>query len=68
MRTCESCYGDGLERLSPELVAKVSLDIREYGYPKLKSVEHTGEGGGPIRIAEVIRERRLKRHADTANS
>lgn len=44
-RTCQSCYGSKLEQLSPELIAKVALEIREYGYPKRKAIEVSNPDG-----------------------
>lgn len=48
IRTCESCWESGLEVLSPELIAKVALDTREYAYPKLQRMEHVGDPDKPI--------------------
>lgn len=47
-RTCLSCYGSKYEKISPELMSKVALEVREYGYPKRKAIEVTGEDGGPV--------------------
>lgn len=52
-RTCLSCYGSKYEKISPELMAKVALEVREYGFPKRKAIEVTGEDGGPIQAVTV---------------
>ena len=54
-RTCLSCYGSKFEQLSPELIARTALSIREEAYPKLKAVEHTGAEGGPLQAAITVR-------------
>lgn len=47
-RTCESCYGSGKERLSPELRQKADAELLKYCEPQLKAIEVTGSGGGPV--------------------
>jgi hypothetical protein len=47
-RICESCYGDKLERLSPETILKAASELGQYESPKKKAIEVTGEDGGPI--------------------
>lgn len=54
-RTCESCYGSGKERLSPELRAKMYAELAQYVAPKRKAVEMTGASGGPMQARiEVV--------------
>lgn len=50
LRICQSCWGSGKEKITPELRAKVALETLEYGHPRLKSIEHTGVDGGPIQL------------------
>lgn len=47
-RVCESCYGDKLERLSPETILKAAAELAQYESPKKKAIEVTGEDGGPV--------------------
>lgn len=47
-RTCESCYGSGKERISPELKQKAADSLGKYCQPQLKQIEVQGGGGGPI--------------------
>lgn len=54
-RLCESCYGSGYEKLSPELRARVALELLQYQAPKLKAVEHSGEAqSGPKTEITVV--------------
>ena len=53
-RTCESCYGSALEKISPELKGKMNAELAGYIYPKLRSIEHSGEDGGPL-MPPIIR-------------
>lgn len=50
VRRCQSCWGSGKEKVSPELRARIALDALEYGNPKLRAIEHTGVDGGPIQL------------------
>lgn len=54
-RPCASCNETGYEQLSPDIILKASLAVREEAYPKLKAVEHTGPGGGPLQAAITVR-------------
>jgi hypothetical protein len=38
------------ETKGPEVAWKCLADVIEYHIPKLARTEHTGEGGGPVRI------------------
>ena len=44
-RTCQSCYGSGLERLSPAERLRAALELIEYGYAKKKAIEVTNPDG-----------------------
>lgn len=44
-RTCQSCYGSGLERLSPGERLRAALELIEYGYAKKKAVDITNSDG-----------------------
>jgi DnaJ-class molecular chaperone len=46
-RRCESCYGEGLEKLSPELIGKVAMFLRREVVPDLKAIEHSGSDTKP---------------------
>ncbi len=45
IRTCQSCWGSGLERLSPSERLRAALDLIEYGYAKKKAVEISNPDG-----------------------
>jgi hypothetical protein len=49
-RVCESCFGDGKDRVPLELQGKMAAELAQYQSPKLKAIEHSGPGGGPIEI------------------
>jgi DnaJ-class molecular chaperone len=42
-RTCESCYGSGKEKISPELKGRMYEQLAKYKHPQLKAIEHSGE-------------------------
>jgi hypothetical protein len=42
-RTCESCYGSKLEKISPELKGKMYSELAKYVHPQLRAIEHSGE-------------------------
>jgi len=44
-RTCQSCWGSGLERLSPSERLRAALDLIEYGYAKKKAIDVTNSDG-----------------------
>lgn len=45
IRTCQSCYGSGLERLSPETRLRAALDAINYGHAKKQATEITNPDG-----------------------
>jgi hypothetical protein len=47
-RTCESCYGSGMEIITPELSGKMYAELANYIYPKRKAVEHSGPDGASL--------------------
>jgi hypothetical protein len=49
-RTCQSCYGSGKEKISPELRLRALAELAEYKYAKRKAVDVqlTGQDGGPL--------------------
>jgi phage/plasmid primase-like uncharacterized protein len=53
-RQCESCYGSGLERISPQTRVKAYAELAEYMHPKRKSVEVTGTDGGPLKTSLLV--------------
>lgn len=53
-RTCESCYGSLLEKVSPETRAKMYAELGQYVAPKRKAIELTGGAGGPVVTAVQI--------------
>ncbi len=61
IRRCQSCWGSGKETISPELRVNTSLQLLNYGYPKLQAIEHTGDAGGAVSIVAQIIEARVRR-------
>jgi len=53
-RVCESCYGSGFEKCSPELRLKSAAELAHYIEPVLKAIEHTGADGGAIQHKHEI--------------
>ena len=41
-RTCESCYGSLLEKVTPDLRGKMYAELAKYRHPQLKAVELSG--------------------------
>ncbi len=54
-RTCQSCWGSKLEKISPELKHAAYKELAKYTYPQLKQIEHSGTDGGPIKSEHTIR-------------
>lgn len=55
-RTCESCYGSGKEKISPELKAQMLTQLAPYAYSKkAQSVEVSGPEGEPIKAAILVK-------------
>lgn len=53
-RTCQSCWGSKLEKISPELKHAAYKELAKYTYPQLKQIEHSGPGGEEIPVRHVI--------------
>jgi hypothetical protein len=54
-RTCQSCWGSGMERIEPKESAKAAATLLEYCHPKLKSIEHSGnDEKPPIGVRVVV--------------
>jgi len=58
-RPCASCK-DGFEQLSPEVIAKVAMAVREEAYPKLKSIEHKGTVNVDLMAQKIIAARKAR--------
>lgn len=58
-RTCESCYGTNLEKVSPETRAKMYAELAQYVAPKRKAIELSGQVSKGV--AESILESRNRR-------
>jgi len=54
-------YGSGANRVKPDPAKALDLvaKLAEYAAPKLNRVEHTGEGGGPVRVMATPVDERL---------
>lgn len=48
LRTCQSCYGTGMEAISPELRGKMEAELGAYVQAKLKHVEHANDKDNPL--------------------
>ncbi len=52
-------FQDWLNRIAekdPKAAFQCVLDVSEYYIPKLQRTELTGEGGGPVKVAQVVDE------------
>lgn len=56
------------EKLSPELRGRMYAELARYVYPKLKAIGHTGPGGGPMEIVEILQRRRNALAAEAKES
>lgn len=66
IRRCQSCWGSGKEQISPELRARIAIDVLDYGHPRLKAIEHTGKDGGAILVS--VGERIRAKHKELRES
>ncbi len=55
-RTCESCYGTKLEKVSPETRAKMYAELGNYVAPKRKALDISNSDGS-LNRATILRER-----------
>lgn len=49
-RNCQSCKGDGWEKLSPDFRGRMAEALGRYLEPQMQSIQHTGPEGGPIQV------------------
>lgn len=49
-RNCQSCKGDGWEKLSPDFRGRMAEALGRYLEPQMQSIQHTGREGGPIQV------------------
>lgn len=61
-RTCESCYGSKMEKISPELKGKMLTELAQYKYPKRKAIDLAVSG------METIAERMKRAQARVKGS
>ena len=54
VRTCESCYGSGKERIGPRERQAAASDLMGFIYPKLKAIELTGADGEALDMKMVV--------------
>ena len=66
-RTCQSCWGSGLERLAPKERAWAAGELMQYCESKLKQVDHTSSDGSnrPIWVVNVAQEVKQPQAIDT---
>lgn len=57
-RTCQSCWGSGLERLAPKERAWAAGELMQYCEAKLKQVDHTSSDGSnrPVWVVNVAQQ------------
>lgn len=55
VRTCQSCWGEGMERIEPKEARASACELLKYTHTQLKAVEHTGADGGPVEVQIVER-------------
>lgn len=53
-RTCQSCYGSGLERLSPGERLRAALELIGYGFAKKQAIAVTNPDGSLRPTWEVV--------------
>jgi hypothetical protein len=53
-RTCESCYGSGKERVTPDLRGRMAEQVARYAYPTYKQIDHNGAPPGSVSIQKVL--------------
>lgn len=64
LRNCQSCKGDGWEKLSPDFRGRMAEALGRYLEPQLAAIQHSGEVGMPD-LAAILRRRFDKRATDT---
>ncbi len=62
-RNCQSCKGDGWEKLSPETRLKAAESLCKYLEPQLQAVALSGSIGTPD-LAVILRERFSRRNGE----
>jgi DnaJ-class molecular chaperone len=53
-RTCQSCWGSKLERISPELAVNAAAKLLERTEPQLKAIEVSGSADKPPVSVRVV--------------
>lgn len=61
-RTCESCYGSKMEKISPELKGKMLTELAQYKYPKRKAIDLAVSGMETIAERMKRAQARVKGH------
>lgn len=54
-RVCQSCWGDGKEKVITRDRLAAASELLQYLHPKRKAIEVTGEDGEPIRHAVLVK-------------
>lgn len=49
-RNCQSCKGDGWEKLSPDFRGRMAEALGRYLEPQMQAIQHTMPEGGPIQV------------------
>ncbi len=55
IRKCQSCWGSGKERISPQERNRAASEIAKYTQPQLKAIEHSGPDGGPVQASLTVK-------------
>lgn len=67
-RRCQSCWGSGKEKISPDLRGKMLDALSKKIHPDLKAMEHSGTMGLVVSLADRLRLKREERLALNAGS
>lgn len=60
-RTCQSCYGSGKEKITPQLRGAMAEAVARKTHPDLKAIDHSGNIGLVVSVAESLRLKRAER-------
>ena len=61
-RICQSCFGSGMENISPDLRARMFAELAKYKHPQFKQIEdRSSESQGERQTIEIVLVRPSKR-------
>lgn len=62
-RTCQSCWGSGMEKIEPKQSAWAAAELMQYCEAKRKAIDITSSDGSLLSPSRILRERFVKRNA-----